>query len=102
MESLEGMMSIDQKLPSKLRKHDKVSVDNFILLGHRIDQEFDDYGNHRIVVDNHKCSNWTSYIGVTSIRVGDHTFYSTSEYYEGTFPRVFSVEAGGIAHGKKG
>ncbi len=58
-----------------------------------ITQEVDDFGVHRIVIDN-KASLPRGYLGIAKLTVPAGTFCGTSEFYGDTLPRVFQVVSG--------
>lgn len=71
-----------------LRKHEAVEAKAYHcpIQGITITQEFDDYGNHRIVI-NDKHSHWTGYQFVSTL----DNYRGCTDYYEGCFPHVFGV-----------
>lgn len=90
------------KPQASLKKHRVTRQDLFVLLGSQIKHEFDDYGNHRLIVDGRFKSDWTSYLGICKIKTRKGTFYGVSEYYAGTLPAVFVTAAEALRAGSSG
>lgn len=43
-------------------------------------------GAHRLVMPDGTAGNWNAYIGIATLVVGGVTYYSATEYFEGTLP----------------
>lgn len=74
--------------PSVLRRHQMRNDRIYTVQGIKIIHEFDDYGNHRILVDK-RASEWADYRSLTSLRMGMGHIGATTDYYSGVLPRVF-------------
>ena len=78
----------------ELKRHECVNKDTFkILQDIEVEQQFDDYGNHRLVVGDFY-SRWHAYQGFAIIDMPAHDLriMGTSPTWAGTFPRVFYCE----------
>lgn len=82
------MNDLEQQKP---KKHVAVNQERHQIDNWSIVQQFDDFGNHRIVFAEFH-SDWTDYseIGVMDV-LGAHKFASTTDFYHGVLPRVFKI-----------
>lgn len=86
-------------MSTQLRKHVAVKDERFkfsvppgdIYLPLFIRQEFDEYGNHRLVcILSEAKGDWVGNGSISTLDVGQvYVFYGTSDYYKGVLPRVF-------------
>lgn len=68
-----------------------------------LEHEFDDYGNHRLIVKpvngKERKSEWESYTGIARTVSKNRHFAATTEYYSGVLPRVFELKAANAVPG---
>jgi hypothetical protein len=67
--------------------------------GVKVIQQFDDYGNHRLLINGEfrtKTKGWVSYRSIARRAA----YAGTSEFYSGELPRVFRIIRG-KPHGKE-
>jgi hypothetical protein len=59
------------------------------LCGHTVTQQFDDYANHRIVIDDKLASEWKGYRTPTVYKLHCLVFVGITEYYATQCVRAF-------------
>lgn len=77
--------------------HQPVHTEKYVVNGIPVSQQFDGHGNHRLVVfhpEGHDFSpsEWTLYPDFSAVEVKDLKVVGSSEYWAGSFPRVFTLK----------
>lgn len=72
-----------------LTHHSPVGEVIFFVENIRIVHEYDDHGNHRILV-NGRYSDWYTYTSIAKLRHKDNCWFgATTEYWSAEMPRAF-------------